>query len=238
MVKLFAIADLHMDGGAGKPMDVFGQNWDDHCSRIFNAWREAVSEDDTVLIPGDISWAMKFKDALQDIRKIAELPGKKVLTRGNHDYWWGSLTQMRAALPESVKLVQNDAQDLGEFTVCGSRGWMLPSDPDFKAADRKIYERELIRLEFSLSAAERLGNKPKVCMLHFPPLHADGEPTGFSELLEKHRVKLCVYGHLHGASGWETGFKGEKNGVRYELCSADSLDFKPKLINASQGNAL
>lgn len=236
-MKLFAIADLHMDGGAGKPMDIFGPNWADHCDRIFGSWQSLVSEEDAVLVPGDISWAMHFSDALPDLMRIAALPGRKVLSRGNHDYWWSSLTQMRNALPDNITLIQNDAADLGPCVVCGTRGWILPSDADFTAADRKICERELLRLGLSLSAADRLagGEKPLVCMMHFPPLLKDGEPTGFTELLEEHGVVLCAYGHLHGAPAWEAGFKGERNGVRYELCSADAVGFSPKLLDIYGG---
>ena len=231
-MKLFAIADLHLDGGAGKPMDVFGEMWAGHRERIFGSWRETVGEEDVVLIPGDISWAMHFKDALPDLFSISELPGTKVLSRGNHDYWWGSLSRMREALPGNMKLIQNDAVDLGDLVVCGSRGWILPSDPDFSGADRKIYERELLRLGLSLDAADRLakGEKPIVCMLHFPPAMKDGAATGFTELMEKNGVSLCVYGHLHGAPAWDVGIKGELNGIRYKLCSADSLGFSPAEI--------
>lgn len=142
------------------------------------------------------------------------------------------MSRMREALPPNIKLIQNDAVDMGPFIVCGSRGWALLSDPDFDAADRKIYNRELVRLGLSLTAAQRLNKdgRPLVCMMHFPPMLRDGEPTGFTELLEKHGVSVCVYGHLHGAPAWEVGFRGEKNGVRYELCSADALGFGPKLI--------
>lgn len=235
-MKLFAIADLHMDGGAGKPMDVFGPHWAGHCDRIFGSWREKVGESDTVLIPGDISWAMRFADALPDLNAVSELPGVKVLLRGNHDYWWGSLTRMRAALPESMRLVQNDACDIGPAVIAGSRGWLLPSDSDFSADDRKIYERELIRLELSLSAAKRLSekdgaNKPVIAMLHFPPMLRDGNPSGFTELLERYGVSRCLYGHLHGSIAWAIGFKGERNGVIYDLCSADSLGFEPMLVD-------
>ena len=232
-MKLFAIADLHMDGGAGKPMDVFGPHWAGHCERIFSSWQGCVGEGDAVLIPGDISWAMHFPDALPDLMTISELSGTKVLLRGNHDYWWGSLTRMRGALPDNMKLIQNDACDLGPFVVCGSRGWILPSDSDFSADDRRIYERELIRLELSLGAAKRLAapeEKPITAMLHFPPVMRDGNATGFTELLEKYGVSRCLYGHLHGSIAWEVGFKGERNGVVYELVSADALGFAPKLI--------
>ena len=230
-MKLFAIADLHMDGGAGKPMDVFGPHWAGHCERIFGSWREKVGEDDAVLIPGDISWAMRFADALPDLNASSELPGVKVLLRGNHDYWWGSLTRMRAALPDNLRLVQNDACDIGPAVIAGSRGWLLPSDPDFTADDRKIYERELIRLELSLSAAARIaGERPVIAMLHFPPVMRDGNLTGFTALMEKYGVSRCLYGHLHGSLAWAVGYRGELNGVKYELCSADSLGFEPKLI--------
>ncbi|MBO4383837.1 MAG: metallophosphoesterase [Clostridia bacterium] len=230
-MKLFAIADLHMDGGAGKPMDVFGPNWAGHCERIFGAWQSCVLEEDTVLIPGDISWAMHFFEALPDIEAIGELPGRKVLLKGNHDFWWSSPTRMRAALPESVSIIQNDAADLGPVIVCGSRGWILPTDEAFSADDRRIYERELKRLELSLNAADRLADgRPVAAMMHFPPMLSDGKPTGFTELLEKHGVSLCAYGHLHGAQAWNVGFKGVSNGVRYELCSADSIGFKPLLL--------
>lgn len=230
-MKLFAIADLHMDGGAGKPMDVFGENWAGHCERIFGSWRKNVGEEDCVLIPGDISWAMRFSEALPDIMKISELPGKKVLLRGNHDYWWGSLSRMREALPKGVFLIQNDAVDIGPAVIAGSRGWTLPCASDFTAEDRKIFERELIRLDLSLSAAKRLaGSKPIIAMLHFPPMMRDGNPTAFTEILEKYGVSRCLYGHLHGSLAWEAGFTGIKNGISYELCSADSLDFSPLLV--------
>ena len=231
-MKLFAIADLHMDGGAGKPMDVFGPNWDRHCERIFGSWQSMVSDEDTVLVPGDISWAMHLKDALPDLYALSALPGKKVLLRGNHDYWWSSLTQMRAALPEDVILIQNDAHDIGPAVVCGSRGWVLPGDAEFSAADRRIYNRELIRLELSLGCAQRLANgeKPIICMMHFPPLLRDGKPNGFTELMERFGVARCLYGHLHGSPAWEVGYDGEYNGVEYTLCSADRLDFEPMQI--------
>lgn len=221
-----------MDGGMDKPMDVFGPHWERHSERIAASWRETVGENDAVLVPGDISWAMHFKDALPDIMKLSELPGVKVLLRGNHDYWWSSLTQMRSALPEDIVLIQNDAADIGPAVIAGSRGWILPSDAEFAASDRKIYERELIRLRLSLSAAKRAAGeeKPIICMMHFPPLMRDGEPTGFSELLENYGVSICLYGHLHGAPAWEVGFTGEKNGVRYALVSADCLDFTPALV--------
>lgn len=131
-MKLFAIADLHMDGGAGKPMDVFGANWAGHVGRIFGSWKSKVGPGDAVLIPGDISWAMHWAEALPDLTELASLPGKKVLLRGNHDYWWGSLTRMRAQLPPGMYMVQNDCVDIGPCVIAGSRGWLTPESPDFQ----------------------------------------------------------------------------------------------------------
>ena len=234
-MKVFAIGDLHLDGNQNKPMDVFGGLWQDHAARIFDSWQSAVTDADCVLLPGDFCWAMQLGDALGDIAAVAELPGTKLLIRGNHDYWWASPTKIRALLPPSVKIIQNDAVDIGPCVVCGTRGWLLPGSSDFTASDRKIYDRELIRLEMSLLTASRFAvrengeNKPIVAMLHFPPLPENGEDTEISALLEKYRVSEAVYGHLH-AQSCRNAFEGEKNGVVYTLVSADHLGFRPKLI--------
>lgn len=228
-MRIFAIADLHLDGGAGKPMDIFGPHWANHRDRIFGSWQINVRPDDCVLIPGDICWAMYFKEAYEDLTAISKLNGTKILLRGNHDYWWNSLTQMRAALPESIKLIQNDSVDMGEFTVCGSRGWLLPTDSEFKQADKKIYERELLRLELSLRSVRRT-DVPIVCMMHFPPISSDGAQTGFTRLMEQYGVKRCVYGHLHGKS-CVGAFNGSAFGIKFDLCSADSLGFEPMLVD-------
>lgn len=222
-MKIFAIADLHLDGGAGKPMDVFGSHWANHRERIFCSWQNTVSPEDYVLIPGDICWAMYFEDAYSELISISELNGTKVLIRGNHDYWWSSLTKMREALPKNLILIQNDSACLNGFTVCGSRGWLLPGDSEFKSSDKKIYERELIRLELSLRSV-RNKQEPIICMLHYPPLSSNGDDTGFTALMEQYGVSKCLYGHLHGAT-CASAFNGIKNNIEYRLCSADSLGF-------------
>ena len=236
-MKLFAIGDLHLDGQQKKPMDVFGPVWQDHRERIFAAWRESVGGGDTVLLPGDFCWAMQFRDALPDLAAVAALPGQKLLIRGNHDYWWTSATKMREALPPSVGIIQNDACDIGPAVIAGTRGWLLRTAADFGESDEKIYRRELIRLELSLEAALRLSKKaaeageakPIVLMLHYPPLAENGEATDVTRLIESYPVARVVYGHLHGAS-CRAAFEGGKNGVSYELVSADRLGFAPKLI--------
>ena len=205
-MKLFAIGDLHLNGKADKPMDVFGSNWDRHREKIFDAWQSLVSPSDCVLVPGDICWAMYLEDAVDDLNSIAELNGTKILIRGNHDYWWASPTRIRAVLPAGM--------------------YMLPSAANFGKADEKIFNRELIRLEMSLKAARRA---PVITMLHYPPVAENGMRTAFTELISQYPVQQVVYGHLH-AQSCRLGFNGTLDGIRYSLCSADFLNFAPKQI--------
>jgi uncharacterized protein len=231
-MMIFAISDLHLSGHAPKPMDVFGVRWEGHWERIQTAWREEVSDEDAVLLPGDLSWAMTLEQAKPDLMEIAALPGTKVLLRGNHDYWWGSVGQVRTALPAGMHAVQNDALRLGSAVVCGTRGWTCPGSPAWEgAADEKIYQRELIRLRLSLDAAKRMrapGEK-LIAMLHFPPYAERSEPSGFTALLEEYAVDTVVYGHLHGIPEG-SAFEGMRNGVEYRLMSCDYIGFKPKII--------
>lgn len=226
-MRLFAIGDLHLPGGDDKPMDVFDPGWNGHFFRISEDWRERVSPEDTVLIPGDISWALQLGNALPDLQAIGELPGRKILLKGNHDYWWTSLSRVRAALPEGMQVLQYDAIDLGDIVICGSRGWNQPTeDTPLEKEDEKIYLRELQRLELSLQAANaKAAGKPIAAMMHFPPLYDTMRDTAFTALLEKYGVSKVVYGHLHG-QGIRTGFNGIWNGIEYHLVSCDSLGFR------------
>ncbi len=234
-MRLFAIGDLHLPGGLDKPMDVFGPQWDRHFLRIAEAWRSMITEDDAVLIPGDISWAMQLKDALTDLEAIGELPGRKILIRGNHDYWWSSISRIRSCLPEGMSALQNDAADLGPCVVCGTRGWMIPTkEQPLEPDDEKIYLRETGRLEMALDrAAETAPGKPVVVMLHYPPLYAEERESAFTRIMEERGVSACVYGHLHGA-GIRLGFNGRHHGIRYYLASCDSLDFRPLMVNLEE----
>lgn len=227
-MKLFAIGDLHLSHASDKPMDVFGPAWDDHAARIGESWRNTVAEDDVVLIPGDISWAMQLDEARADIDFIAALPGKKILMRGNHDYWWASLAKVRAVLPRGIYALQNDAIDLGGAVIAGSRGWMCPGSSGFEPeTDKKIYDREAIRLGMSL---ERAGEGRRIiAMLHYPPFNEKRNSSAFTDLFEKHGVEHVVYGHLHGKS-CRNAFEGVREGITYTLCSADHLGFAPKFI--------
>ena len=228
-MSVFAIGDLHLPGHAEKPMDVFGSHWDRHFETISENWRRMITPEDVVLIPGDISWAMQLGDALDDLQAIAALPGTKLLLRGNHDYWWASLSKLRSSLPPGMHVIQNDAFAVGGRVFCGTRGWMFPTQQQaLGEQDEKIYQRELMRLRMSLEQAGRLEGEVTV-MLHYPPLFADGVGTAFTDILEEFAVKQVVYGHLHGA-GIKIAFEGERNGIDYHLVSCDALGFCPKQI--------
>lgn len=226
-MKVFAIGDLHLSGGTDKPMDVFGPAWQNHGERIADAWVDSVSQEDIVLLPGDFSWAMHLNQVRADMEWLAVLPGTKLMIRGNHDYWWNSVTQVRAALPPSTFVLQNDCFSFGDLHVAGTRGWICPGSAVFSGDDQKIYDREVLRLGLSLSALPSGGRR--IAMLHYPPFNENRAPSGFSEQLERAGVELVVYGHLHGRS-CRGGFEGVRNGVEYRLVSADHIEFKPKLI--------
>jgi len=226
-MKLFAIGDLHLPGGDEKPMNVFGAIWDDHFQRISEDWQARVSPEDLVLIPGDISWAMQLSAAVPDLQAIAALPGRKVILKGNHDYWWSSITQVRAAIGDTMSALQNDALDVGEAVICGSRGWTIATkETPLSPEDERITARELLRLEMSLEkAAKMTEGRPLIVMMHFPPLYDQERDTPFTRLMEKYGAHTVVYGHLHGA-GVRIGYCGDWNGVRYTLVSCDALSFR------------
>ena len=231
-MRLFAIGDLHMPGGDDKPMDVFGPQWDRHFFHISEAWRETVQEEDTVLIPGDISWAMQLENALPDLMEIAALPGRKILCKGNHEYWWSSLSRLRAVLPENMTALQFDAVDIGPCVVCGTRGWNYPTEGSpLSEEDGKIFRRETQRLELALDRAEAIGaGIPILVMMHFPPKLRDDAETPFTRILEaRERVKAVVYGHLHGEA-FAAGLSGESRGIRYYPVSCDGIGFRPREI--------
>ena len=227
-MRVFAIADPHLSRADPKPMTIFGDGWAGHPERFFEGWRKTVAEGDLVLIPGDVSWAMTLAGALSDLTDLAALPGQKVLLRGNHDYWWSSLAKLRAALPDRMFALQNDALRLGTVVVAGTRGWVTPGSSDFSAEDEKIYGRELGRLKLSLTAAAKLRQPGDrlVVMLHYPPTNLRLEPSGFTELLAGAGAAAVVFGHLHG----ERRAVGRIGETPTYLVAADALGFVPKLI--------
>ena len=204
-------------------MDVFGEHWKNHFERIRADWLARVGEGDLVLLPGDLSWAMRLEDAIEDLNSIAALPGQKILLRGNHDYWWSSIGRVRRALGEGVYALQNDSLLLDGRLYAGTRGWTLPGQ-DASEDDLRIYARERLRLEMSLKhARSRDAFAPITALLHYPPL--SDEQAGFSDILEAFGVTDCVYGHLHGA-GLYGAVRGVRGTVRYHQVSCDGLDFK------------
>ena len=229
-MTIWAISDLHLSTSGAKPMEVFGDNWKGHAAKISASWRRLVAPSDTVLVPGDISWALRLEEALPDLELVRSLPGRKILLRGNHDYWWKSLSKVRASLGEGCDAIQNDALETREAVIAGTRGWLLPGDEFFvDGRDDSVLEREVERLRTSLAAAAKLMGSspciPLVVMMHFPP-SVSGGPTDFTRLISASGASVCIYGHLHGPV-WPSDPDFELDGVRYRLASADWLGFEP-----------
>lgn len=229
-MAIFAIADLHLSHFEEKSMDIFGAHWKGHWQKIQTAWRARVTPDDLVLIPGDISWAMQMHQAQPDLDAIGALPGQKLMLRGNHDYWWSSLTQVRQALPRGMYALQNDCFAYQGGAICGTRGWVQGTAAQGEK-DAKLLRRETGRLELSLQSAAKQGLPVKLVMFHYPPFDEKQTPNEMTALLHAHGVTRVVYGHLHGRS-LPNAFEGVLDGIRYELVSCDHLDFAPKLILA------
>ena len=230
--KLFAIADLHlaMDPSiSDKSMDMFGGSWVNHANRLREIWLRLVDSDDVVFIPGDISWALRLDEAKADLAWIDALPGRKVLLRGNHDLWWTSMKKMRGLFP-TVDFIQNDCLEFEDFVLCGSRGWLCPEDINFsEAEDRKIYERELLRLAMSLKCAKKTG-KEIIAATHYPPIVSGEKTSGFMELYKEYEVETAVFGHLHGDKAFSSAPEGTIDGVNLRLVSLDRLSAAPLLI--------
>lgn len=224
-MALYAIADLHLSESGEKPMDVFGENWILHTQKIKDDWLLKVNDGDTVLIAGDISWEMNIDNAMIDLNWISQLPGRKILCKGNHDYWWTSITKINA-LYKNMDFLQNNFFFYDGSAICGTRGWICPNSYNYTEEDTKIYLREANRLETSLEKAKIAGYTKIVAMLHYPPTNELMETSLFTDMFEKYGVGEVIYGHLHGAESYKIGLKGLFNGVNYRLVSCDYLNFK------------
>ncbi len=234
-MRIFALGDLHLSFSSGKPMDVFGEHWKDHHEIVERHWRALVSGEDVVLVPGDVSWAMTMEDARPDLEWLAALPGRKILVKGNHDYWWSSMTRLVRFLPPGIIPLQYSAVKVGNLVVAGTRGWLSPLSEEYREErDGRIYRRELLRLEMALDAAAGLAGEDDdlLVMMHFPPV-VSGRPTDFFPLMVERGVRTCVYGHLHGQK-WDRRVDGEMEGLRYVLVSADRLGFRPLEIGEAR----
>lgn len=227
-MSLFAIADTHLSLGADKPMDIFG-GWQDYVQRLETNWRKLVTDNDTVVIAGDISWAMKLEDALEDFRFLDSLPGQKLIFKGNHDYWWSTMKKMETWLSDngldSIKILHNSSVKVGSYAVCGSRGWFFDAEND---PDNKILLREAGRVRRSIESAKETGAEP-IVFLHYPPLTTAMVCNEIVDVLREENIKRCYYGHLHGGS-LRNAFVGERHCIKFDVISADFLKFCPKLI--------
>lgn len=228
-MAIYAIGDLHLSFSVDKPMDIFGGNWEGYVDKIKTAWESTITEDDYVLLPGDTSWAINLEEASVDLKWIDDLPGHKIISKGNHDYWWSTLKKMNG-LYESIDFIHNSFVEVDHIAICGSRGWISPNDSNFSEQDDKIYNRELHRLELSLKKAQDAGCDNIIVMLHYPPTNDKKEYSKIQALLENYKVTKVVYGHLHTEYCWHLSLSGEYNDIVYHMVSSDALDFKPKKI--------
>ncbi len=224
-MKVFAISDLHLSGAVEKPMDIFGDGWQNHFDNVRKDWTARVSEEDLVLLGGDISWGLTIEEAAPDYAAIAELPGKKVVLKGNHDYYWTSLGKMRTAFPE-FGFLQNNCFRYGNFLIAGTRGWAMPNE-DSEENDVKIYKRELLRLELSLKCMQEMRKEDDtvIALLHFPPFDAKYTDSDVTQYLRKYNVDKVVYGHLHGKNARVTPTV-VKDGIEYLITSCDLVENK------------
>lgn len=225
-MSIFAIADTHLSFGTNKPMDSF-PGWADYVSRIEKNWHKLITDNDTVIIAGDISWAMNFEELRQDFAFLHTLPGKKIILKGNHDYWWNTATKMNRFITEngfdSLQILHNNAYTVEGVSICGSRGWMYE---DIEGNDEKVLNREVGRLRYSLEAAEC---EEKIVFLHYPPVTTDTKCEEILSLLQEFDIQKCYYGHLHGAAA-KFAIDDTIDGIRFQLISCDRLGFMPLLI--------
>ena len=228
-MALFAIADTHLSLGTNKSMTVFS-GWDDYVTRLEENWRNIVKPEDTVVIAGDISWGMNLKQAKEDFAFLHSLPGRKLILKGNHDYWWTTRRQMDLFFADNgfdtLRIVHNDAVEVdGKYAVCGSRGWFFDAEED---ADKLVLLREAGRLRTSIRAAKETGLEP-VVFLHYPPVYADQICPEILDVLKEEGIGRCYYGHVHG-KGIRLAVQGDVDGIRFELISADALHFCPMAV--------
>lgn len=227
-MTIYGIGDLHLDFSGEKPMDIFGSNWERHEEKIFESWRELVNQNDLVLIPGDVSWASKLDDAYEDLRKINDLPGMKVISKGNHDYWWETKTKMDALDLKTIHFLFNDCFRYDDVAICGTRGWASKDSDEFDIHDEKVFNRELNRLRLSLTLSNNI--EKRIVMLHYPPFNVtDSKPNEFAKVMKEYNVHTCVYGHLHG-EGHRLAVNGVIEGIDYACIASDYIDFKLKRI--------
>lgn len=232
-MSIYAISDLHLSFSTNKPMNIFGNNWDNHDKKIKDNWLETVKDNDTVLLPGDFSWGMTFEETKPDFEYLNELPGRKIMLKGNHDYWWGTTNKIKQFLLENnfnnIDILYNNSYLVEDKVICGTRGWTIVGNDE---ENEKVYKRELLRLEMSLEdGVSKYGeNKEIIVCMHYPPtndkLMGNSE---FIQIMKKYNVKKCIYGHLH-ADAHKEAVEGNVDGIDIKLVSCDYTDFKLVLL--------
>lgn len=229
-MAVFALGDPHLPLGIDKPMNKFGSRWDNYVERLADNWQSAVRENDTVVIPGDFSWATYIEQAERDFEYLERLNGRKIIVKGNHDYWWTTMKKMNEYTDahgfKSISFLQNNSYTADGVSICGTRGWIYPASVGFTESDRKYHAREAARLELSLKCAK---TDEIYVFTHYPPMSKMCEGNEFTELMKQYGVKKCIYGHLH-ASSHCARIPEEVDGIEYILVSSDFLRFEPKLI--------
>lgn len=249
-MKLFALSDTHLcTTNPEKNMGVFGEIWKNHPQKIETRWKSIVGEDDIVLISGDICWALKFNDGLQELQFLSTLPGEKVFVKGNHDYWWESIKKLRFSAPSRMHFIQNSAVEINKFGIGGTKLWNfdfvkwscvvrnVELDEEKKAKGEtvdenwlaKIRKRELDRLEISLSKIPN-SSTTKIAMVHFPPIDENGNNNEITDIMTRNKIDICVFGHLHSVAGTPKGSDCVIDKTRYVLTSADFLNFEPRIL--------
>ena len=227
-MSIFTIADTHLSLSDDKPMDIFG-GWQDYVTRLESNWKSLITDDDTVVLPGDISWAMSLEGALEDFRFIHNLPGKKIILKGNHDYWWNTKRKMDTWLEnenlDTISILHNNAFKVGDYVLCGTRGWFYDAET---GADMKVLLREASRLDMSIQEGKKLGEN-LIVFLHYPPVMQSQKCQEIFDVLKKHDIKRCYYGHLHGESTRHS-VNDIVDGIKFSLISADFLSFCPQLV--------
>ncbi len=230
-MAIYAISDLHLALSADKPMDVFGERWQNYMQRIKQHWQQEIKPDDCVVLPGDISWAMQLKEAYKDFEYLNQLAGLKIISKGNHDYWWETVNKLEKYVREhtfhKMHFLHNSSFLYNGWGICGTRGWICPNEDHFTKQDEKIYNRELQRLERSILHAQIFSPSKMLVALHYPPVNRRKDMTsGFVTMLKKYEIDVCIYGHLHGDSH-QDALQGIHEGIAFQLVSADFLEFKP-----------
>lgn len=231
-MSIFAIGDTHLSLNSDKPMNIF-KGWDDYVERLSANWQAVVEPKDTVVVMGDVSWAMSLSEAQKDFAFLNELPGQKIILKGNHDYWWNTRRKMEDFFTQNgfstLHILHNNAFLVDGFSICGTRGWFYD---DTQSEPEKVLLREVQRLKTSIDAGRALGGEP-IVFLHYPPITLQQRCTPILELLVQEKIERCFYAHLHGSAAYSS-YRGEFQGTHFELLSGDFLKFCPKLIELTK----